>query len=254
MGCDGFITPEGDNHDISIHAPGWGATRRDSKCRSNQEISIHAPGWGATVIDNPPFPAPPDFNPRTRVGCDYMLCACYKFEERFQSTHPGGVRPFTCCSTLTNLAISIHAPGWGATSNIEFKRKGDKISIHAPGWGATQDFPEALGRAIISIHAPGWGATPHLMIQGVTMDISIHAPGWGATPYQMQETIDNCGFQSTHPGGVRPKFHFLLSESNLFQSTHPGGVRPNTNEQVITFGKFQSTHPGGVRLKSTAGH
>ena len=33
-------------------------------------ISIHAPGWGATRGGGGCSPPPPNFNPRTRVGCD----------------------------------------------------------------------------------------------------------------------------------------------------------------------------------------
>ena len=35
------------------------------------------------------------------------------------------------------IAISIHAPGWGATTRAADKDVSINISIHAPGWGAT---------------------------------------------------------------------------------------------------------------------
>ena len=54
---------------ISIHAPTWGATRSVASNRRFRGISIHAPTWGATLS---PLAA-------TEV-------------ERFQSTHPRGVR------------------------------------------------------------------------------------------------------------------------------------------------------------------
>ena len=33
------------------------------------------------------------------------------------------------------------------------------VSIHAPAWGATQDLEEELPISLVSIHAPAWGAT-----------------------------------------------------------------------------------------------
>ena len=78
------------------------------------EISIHAPGWGATTDRDQVWPRPrnfnprtrvgcdgrqrqlpppqPYFNPRTRVGCDHCLQLMTSKQQSFQSTHPGGVR------------------------------------------------------------------------------------------------------------------------------------------------------------------
>ena len=57
-------------HTISIHAPGWGATRRN---------------WRRARMFF-------DFNPRTRVGCDVQDGTPVSAAIIFQSTHPGGVR------------------------------------------------------------------------------------------------------------------------------------------------------------------
>ncbi|MHC5865572.1 hypothetical protein ACYT6K_10275, partial [Streptococcus pyogenes] len=54
------------------------------------------------------------FNPRTRVGCDIN-----SFENQ------------------TKLAVSIHAPVWGATVQGSVSIYTVKVSIHAPVWGAT---------------------------------------------------------------------------------------------------------------------
>ena len=56
---------------ISIHAPTWGATCAMELCNVLLHISIHAPTWGATAV--------------TRL--------VYSIGQRFQSTHPRGVRP-----------------------------------------------------------------------------------------------------------------------------------------------------------------
>ena len=79
--------------EISIHAPGWGATLELFDQNISAQISIHAPGWGATA-------RPADHGRQARI-----------------SIHAPGWG-----ATLTGLkishrmnGISIHAPGWGAT-------------------------------------------------------------------------------------------------------------------------------------------
>ena len=143
---------------ISIHAPGWGATAAKSTENNPNAISIHAPGWGATTNFQGQNFAICDFNPRTRVGCDH----------------------FTMDDNLS-LSISIHAPGWGATAGADKSRTKSFISIHAPGWGATFHRLCIVHIADISIHAPGWGATCNSSIFRAFAFISIQAPGWGAT-------------------------------------------------------------------------
>ena len=92
VGCDGFITPEGDNHDISIHAPGWGATfGRHMGSDGFAFQSTHPGGVRQGGIQN----------------ADQT--------KRFQSTHPGGVRRSSTIRHSRHRPISIHAPGWGAT-------------------------------------------------------------------------------------------------------------------------------------------
>ena len=136
VGCDVSIALLRSVARISIHAPTWGATRPKSYFIPDKFISIHAPTWGATVV--------------------YLFSSC---ANTFQSTHPRGVRHLSsgrfknffiyfnprthvgcdrgeirCCS---KLAISIHAPTWGATFSGYVMEHVCAISIHAPTWGAT---------------------------------------------------------------------------------------------------------------------
>ena len=55
------------------------------------------------------------FNPRARVG-----------------------RDVTNGKMQRCRVVSIHAPAWGATGEIEVKDKAEAVSIHAPAWGATR--------------------------------------------------------------------------------------------------------------------
>ena len=164
---------------ISIHAPSWGATARNTGCYQNfrfQSTHPHGvrPDAGAII-------------PPTTL---------------FQSTHPCGVRQSETGNTPSIFVISIHAPSWGATifsernsPFLEFQSTHPR-GVRLPG---RQFF--GLQR-MISIHAPSWGAT--LNRKGMTPHgpISIHAPSWGATDNPAADRAHFI-FQSTHPRGVR---------------------------------------------------
>ena len=82
-------------------------------------------------------PRPRNFNPRTHVGCDEDSKAPEMSPEQFQSTHPRGVRLGERLHAVQRIAISIHAPTWGATNAYAAVNDLQRISIHAPTWGAT---------------------------------------------------------------------------------------------------------------------
>ena len=139
-------------------------------------VSIHAPAWGATM----PLAACYQlkrFNPRTRVGCDALICLVQK-SYWFQSTHPRGVRLRWHTASVAK-AVSIHAPAWGATCMSPLARL-----------------------FLVSIHAPAWGATFSRVGYSIAHIVSIHAPAWGAT-MPITSLVNLPVFQSTHPRGVR---------------------------------------------------
>ena len=105
-----------------------------------------------------------DFNPRTPVGCDHVQRAVGE-----------------------QLAISIHAPQWGATRRLSGHHllllfqsthpSGVRRPGHHLGGEAYRNFnprtpvgcddavtPIIAGVAVISIHAPQWGATARMGI------------------------------------------------------------------------------------------
>ena len=101
------------------------------------------------------------------------------------------------------IAVSIHAPAWGATQGnclkitnhgfqstpphggrLDLYAAGESlvyVSIHAPAWGATKSAVKGAPFQTVSIHAPAWGATKATGMHEDTVIVSIHAPAWGAT-------------------------------------------------------------------------
>ena len=121
------------------------------------------------------------FNPRARVGRDQIAAG------------PGG----------GIVAVSIHAPAWGATRHHSDSMRLPNVSIHAPAWGATTLPGSEVVVGGVSIHAPAWGAT---RIEGrgrALSRVSIHAPAWGATPIARKCARRRQRFQSTRPRGAR---------------------------------------------------
>ena len=79
--------------EISIHAPTWGATfgKMGSKgLFANFNPRTHVGCDRNCDISHNGFP---NFNPRTHVGCDLSIILALSPNQRFQSTHPRGVRP-----------------------------------------------------------------------------------------------------------------------------------------------------------------
>ena len=176
-----------------------GRRAADSRAAS---ISIHAPTWGATQ-DKP----------------------CDTSHDRFQSTHPRGVRLiwYTKCF----IAPSYFNPRTHV--GCDAQREAD------------------ARKSLISIHAPTWGATLVKRKKSVKPCISIHAPTWGATNFdKINQKI--CKFQSTHPRGVRPPFfNYFVNSLHFNPRTHVGCDLWVFHLQKTSI-EFQSTHPRGVRL------
>ncbi len=127
---------------ISIHAPAWGATEIKAGRILQQEFqSTHPHGVrphpGGVRLELPVFQSThphgvrpgavsatntpvSNFNPRTRMGCDYSSTNSRPLTRQFQSTHPHGVRLHFQSLPVSVQLISIHAPAWGATYHIDY--------------------------------------------------------------------------------------------------------------------------------------
>ena len=111
-------------HHVSIHAPAWGTTLRqtsgqrlDSCFNPRTRVGCDCGCWcGPTASSR--------FNPRTRVGCDWCLTWRSLCDCGFQSTHPRGVRRAELDAVEHLGLVSIHAPAWGATWDGYNRRRG----------------------------------------------------------------------------------------------------------------------------------
>ena len=172
--------------------------------RGLAHVSIHAPAWGATRSIRSPSRSRSSFNPRTRVGCDYPAQLRYakatiSFNPRTRvgcdrnpassRASPSSFNPRTrvgcdrpCDLGMDGCAgVSIHAPAWGATSEMRRFALFTPVSIHAPAWGATDT--GALSRRT------GRGFNPRTRV--------------GCDYQSYRFPSDPSEFQSTHPRGVR---------------------------------------------------
>ena len=180
------------------------------------------------------------------MGCDLIVCRYAKGSQKFQSTHPSGVRPYMTNNGVPVLIFqSTHPSGVRQES-----RPGgaiQEISIHAPQWGATRGFIRwdlikifqsthpsgvrllSLSRRRISeqfqsTHPSGVRLAPALGTRANPV-ISIHAPQWGATGLlfvgHAQPLISIHAPQWGATGIELPR----KPQRKQFQSTHPSGVR-----------------------------
>ena len=128
------------------------------------------------------------------------------------------------------MAVSIHAPGRGATVILQLIVECDEVSIHAPGRGATATRTRRASIDARFNSRTREGCDVFNPLEGAIGGVSIHAPGRGATKPFRCMCDDLVGFQFTHPGGVRRYAYLHRACALWFQFTHPGGVRPATLE------------------------
>ena len=145
-------------------------------------VSIHAPAWGATKLRRTYLRMILRFNPRTRVGCDSFLTPSRAYENRFQSTHPRGVRRAEPLRDVRRRKVSIHAPAWGATP-LPLKTGGGRRGFNPRTRVGCDAWRGGLARLLgvfQSTHPRGVRHAPAVSVDVLVL-VSIHAPAWGAT-------------------------------------------------------------------------
>ena len=145
-------------------------------------VSIHAPAWGTTLRQTSGQRLDSCFNPRTRVGCDTSPATIRCRSSAFQSTHPRGVRRWYGVGDWLRLRVSIHAPAWGATSGarpasaaiIGFN---PRTRVGCDGTG----HPAFFAVDVFQSTHPRGVRPPVILRLLQLLPVSIHAPAWGAT-------------------------------------------------------------------------
>ena len=169
------------------------------------------------------------------------------------------------------MAVSIHAPGRGATVRPRLRRLRLPVSIHAPGRGATNSILYTILITDVSIHAPGRGATAtiylcpyslsrfnsrtregcdltNLCAFATTYVVSIHAPGRGATCTYLRHSPIDTSFNSRTREGCDMACSLRTRLSTCFNSRTREGCDSLDGGLKDYVTGFQFTHPGGVRL------
>ena len=165
--------------------------------------------------------------------------------QEFQSTHPRGVRLFTCFLLACNLCFNPRThEGCDASTaksmsarlcfNPRTHEGCDRllmllilnVACFNPRTHEGCDLSWCVGLLRERSFNPRTheGCDRYSPAIAVIWIVSIHAPTRGAT------AVPRCikpkpRFQSTHPRGVRPEIDGQRNRDKQFQSTHPRGVR-----------------------------
>ena len=171
---------------------------------------------------------------------------------------------------ISSIAVSIHAPGRGATNARLCRLDASEFQFTHPGgvrpaWNGTPPARHSFN----SRTREGCDGL-FLITRGGYGRFQFTHPG-GVRPFWQEHRPGDRWFQFTHPGGVRlsssaifpspsrcfnsrtregcdNSFNVGVWHFKVFQFTHPGGVRRSCScSFVIVNWLFQFTHPGGVR-------
>ena len=144
------------------------------------------------------------------------------------------------------LAVSIHAPTWGATrARIETIKTRQFQSTHPRGVRPCLKRRLLQAQRFQSTHPRG--VRPQMFISSNTRNVFQSTHPRGVRRQLLQDIHIVRLFQSTHPRGVRLMSSICTPYGWKFQSTHPRGVRLPYRQARQTRFSFQSTHPRGVR-------
>ena len=171
----------------------------------------------------------------------------YAIINKFQSTHPRGVRPDRLRILFRMYIVSIHAPAWGATKSSFGCRGSSAVSIHAPSWGATRSgreqyrdrsrfnprtrvgcdahIAERIGEHVGFNPRTRVGCDWYEQAVAAGYKVSIHAPAWGATANTGEKQKSPVVSIHAPAWGATKTAKGQELPGLVFQSTHPRGVR-----------------------------
>jgi len=151
----------------------------------------------------------------------------YQDFELFQFTHPQGVRPiWQRWNNRHHGFQSTHPQGVRLTSAENATEREYFNPLTRKGWDMSALSLIKISNYFNPLTRKGWDSSDSKVMQGFS--ISIHSPARG-------ETI----------------MEYVIVVERWFQSTHPQGVRQFAFDEWKLKAQFQSTHPQGVRLKNS---
>ena len=204
MGCDSICRKRRlDLHLFQSTHPHGVRQDRVSVMPEQDHISIHAPAWGATSRFWRLQARLEYFNPRTRMGCDYIEArnailnfafqsthphgvrhyrrTAFPRAKRFQSTHPHGVRPTSDpVEALSDYFNPRTRMGCDDGSLITVWKTSEFQSTHPHGVRLLQGVCACPARHFNPRTRMGCDRK-NFGITNSKRRISIHAPAWGAT-------------------------------------------------------------------------
>ena len=157
----------------------------------------------------------------------HPICTHHGTRNKFQSTHPLGVR-------LLNAVISASKEAFQSTHPLGVRLLRPCSCYSHSKFQSTHPLGVRPSKSKLKLSSYSFNPRTHSGCDSSSALASSFARS----------------FQSTHPLGVRQAFDTICSLSAEFQSTHPLGVRLNYRNFKNLVNMFQSTHPLGVRLSA----
>ena|GEM_PF-502672 len=203
-GCDATGDACRRRYDVSIHAPGRGATVSSSGCRYQRRGFNSRTREGCDQCFAPPPDVRQCFNSRTREGCDSIDDITYRLYILFQFTHPGGVRQRGQLGRAQPRNVSIHAPGRGATTSISSSSRWVMMFqfTHPGGVRLHKPLRTPSGTLFQFTH-PGGVRLGGLCLRSCSIACFNSRTREGCDTIKPSDYVANWEFQFTHPGGVR---------------------------------------------------
>ena len=179
-GATQFHTLQGQDIQVSIHAPREGCDERRSSSPPRRRVSIHAPREGCDARQLQRVTSPGSFNSRTPGGVRPLMSSILSNVSPFQFTHPGRGATRMALPLLPVVGFQFTHPGRGATGkHTTAPPLSDRFNSRTPG--GVRQMPAGVGgryRGFQFTH-PGRGATVDEEQQHVHEGVSIHAPREG---------------------------------------------------------------------------
>ena len=181
-----------------------GGVRLESRLRHvrGRGVSIHAPGRGATSSQALTSTSSRGFNSRTREGCDQSAVQASTDYIMFQFTHPGGVRRLKTYTIWSNIKFQFTHPGGVRRGGSRATTGDSAVSIHAPGRGATSSSILRTASSWFQFTHPGGVRRPRYLLYTFRGEFQFTHPGGVRLSLLMFFRLCVM-FQFTHPGGVR---------------------------------------------------